>query len=320
MISVFSESIFLLDAEGHQVSFDLDAWRRELDGAFEACGFRGEYWRTENLVLCLEEKARLDTQNGAPLTEADIIRLLTTMLNGTGYGEVAEAFLSNHQRQPTMTDGKYQSWNEESAAKLLLQRLPITQAEANDLASLCLDSLHKCGLRECSENFLQELGVLLLHAREESSQLSAGTTVTTAASGIQYISPQIWQERIGSRQEFATALQDDTFRLLPLSDIFPAARLELRLDKFCQNHLDGWAEELPLLTALPPFLDTANNLLLAMRDIITDQWPRFTHPARHLIFPGFHKHFKRRKKAAARLSEGICEQLSRYPDIIVSFS
>jgi len=320
MISVFSESLFLLDNEGRQVSFDLDAWRQELNSAFEACGLRGEYWRTENLVLCLEEKARLDAQSGTLLTEAEIIRLLTTMLNSTGYGEVAESLLSQRQQQPTLTDGKYQSWSEEAAVRLLLQRLPIAQAEAKALASLCLDSLRKCGLRECSEDFLQELGVLLLHAREESSQPPVGTPVTTAVSGIQYISPQIWQERIGSRQEFAAALQDDTFRLLPLSDIFPAARLELRLDKFCQNHLDGWAEELPLLTALPPFLDTANSLLLAMRDIITDQWPRFTHPARHLIFPGFHKHFKRRKKAATRLSEGICQQLSRYPDILVSFS
>jgi len=325
MISLYSESLFLIDHEGKQVSFDLDAWRQELNDAFEASGIHGECWRTENLVLCLEEKARLDAKNNTCLTEEQIIRLLVSMLNGTGYGEVAAAFLEQHQQKPPLPEGKFQTWTESDATLLLLRRLPLAQAAAKDLARLCLENLSNCGLSECSEDFLQELAVLLLHARNDAVQTTETPTATAAptpqgASGIQYISPQIWQEKISERPEFAETLQDDSFRLLPLSDIFPAARLEFRLDRFCRNHLDGWAEELPLLTAMPHYLETANSLLLTMQEIITAQWPRLTNPARHLIFPNFHKFFQRRKKAETRLAEAIGQQMSRFPDIIVSFN
>ena len=95
MIQLYSKNLLIRDsASGALASLDTMQWRRRLQAAFASCGLTEE-WIADNLVEVLERRVRACSGMGLECSTTDIERCLQTVLNDTGFRDVALAFTWN---------------------------------------------------------------------------------------------------------------------------------------------------------------------------------------------------------------------------------
>ena len=92
MILLYSENLFIRDsATGALTTLDTERLCQRLCAAFAACGIT-EDWIAENLIAVLERRIRTCSKAGLEFSTTDIERCLQTVLNDTGFRDVALVF------------------------------------------------------------------------------------------------------------------------------------------------------------------------------------------------------------------------------------
>jgi hypothetical protein len=309
MIQFGAASLFVIDASGNEQSYDLDALQDRLSVAFQQQGIQ-ESWLAENLVLTLEEKIRSSNENGVRLSEQELEQILVNVLVATGYREVATEYLRINLREVMLLPEGMRGWDVESLRRMLASSLPLSYGQLEDLSRDSLRALQRLGFGEVSETFMRELAIHVLHYRKTSEELKQ---LRPAARKTQFITADAW---LDVASEKARELIEQQILLpLPLSDIFPAARVEFNLQAFaCWK--GEWSPELALLPALPELSLEVVALLGRMRKYIIQNWPRISNPSAHLILPDFQQYFLReipnlKKKQRLALRDMVKEELEK---------
>lgn len=266
--------------------------RAALLEAFRSSGIHEE-WLAEHLILTLEERVRSCNAADTAISETDIEGMLLNVLRATGYGEVAGRFQRQTHPDEVELSGALCAWTEANLVPLLRRGLPLAETQLTQLAGDCLQALQKLEFTAVSEAFVRELAVHLLHYRREEPSGPAMLPINTPAG----IPATVWVDLAGpdSRELIAGGI----LRPLPSSDIFPVARVEIRLAALC-NQPDFCATELFWQERLPVISRESVKLLEAMRGQISRCWPRITAPSVHLIFPGFQAFFTTALKGMRR--------------------
>lgn len=309
MIQFGTANLFVEDVDGNELTYDLEALRDRLSIAFQQQGIL-ENWLPENLVLTLEEKIRSSNEDGVRLKEAELDNILVNVLIATGYTEIATQYLSlNHSEVVLLPDG-IRSWDLNEVRKMLMSSLPLSTRQIEEISEDCLRALHKLGFSEVSETFLRELAVHLLHF---CRQPEPPERQRPSARKTQFISAEAWLTFADAKA--VELIEQQILLPLPLSDIFPTARLEFRISAFA-DWRGGWSPELLLLPDIPELCSEILVLLSRMREYITRNWPRISEPAAHLILPGFQQFFLKeipnlKKKQRLALRDQLKDELEK---------
>ncbi len=286
MIQFGSANLLVEGAGGQAQEYDLEALQERLRSAFQLHGIH-EDWLAENLVLSMEEKIRGSNSSGRRLQEEELEQMLLNVLLATGYAEVANEYLRLSQRELLVRPEGMRSWSLADLQAMLGASLPIAGAQVSSLAQECLKALQKLGFDQVSDTFVRELAVHLLHFRAQGAMRTAERP---AERKTQFIGAEAWQRLAGPRA--SELIERRILQPMPLSDIFPTARLQ-----FCLRELarwqGGWSAELNLLPALPELALEILTLLDDMRGYIRENWPRISEPGTHLILPGFREFFRK---------------------------
>ena len=309
MIQFGTASLFIIDASGTEQSYDLDALRDRLSIAFQQQGIQ-ETWLPENLVLTIEEKIRSSNEGGSRLTEEAIEQILVNVLIATGYREVATEYLRLNLREIVLLPQGMRSWDVEAVQQMLSSSLPLSYRQLEEVSRDCLKALHRLGFSEVSEAFLRELAIHVLHYRKNPELIAQQRP---AARKTQFIPAEAWLE-VASDQA-RELIEQQILLPLPLSDIFPAARVEFRLHAFALWKGD-LSPELTLLPALPEISHEVLVLLKRMREYIMQNWPRISNPSAHLILPDFQQFFLQeipdlKKRQRLVLRDRVKEELEK---------
>jgi hypothetical protein len=92
MILLYSENLLIRDsATGELTTLDTKRLSQRLNAAFAACGITEE-WIAENLTAVLERRIQACAKVGFEFSTTDIERCLQTVLNDTGFRDVALVF------------------------------------------------------------------------------------------------------------------------------------------------------------------------------------------------------------------------------------
>ncbi|NMA43077.1 MAG: hypothetical protein GX946_06825 [Oligosphaeraceae bacterium] len=309
MIQFGSANLLVETATGQTREYDLDALQERLDAAFQQHGIH-EGWLAENLVLSLEEKIRSSNSIGKRLQESELEQMLLNVLLATGYAEIANEYLRLSQQDFILQPQGMRSWSPAELQVALSAGLPISGSQAETLAQECLKALQKLGFDQVSDAFVRELAVHLLHFRVQAEQQPEEKP---AARKTQFIGTTDWLRLAGSKASELIKLK--ILQPMPLSDIFPTARLQFRLRELAQWQGD-WSAELNLLPALPEIAFEILTLLDDMRGYIRENWPRISEPATHLILPGFRQFFMKeipglKRKQREELQEQVRLEVQR---------
>ena len=309
MIQFGTASLFILDAADNEHFYDLEALRDRLSIAFQQQGIQ-ETWLAENLVLTIEEKIRSSNESGERLTEEVIEQILVNVLIATGYREVATEYLRLSLREIVLLPQGMRSWDVESVQQMLSSSLPLSYRQLEEVSRDCLKALHRLGFSEVSEAFLRELAIHVLHYRKTPEEVAQQRPATRKT---QFIPAEAWLE-VASDQA-RELIEQQILLPLPLSDIFPVARLEFRLHAFALWKGD-LGSELTLLPALPEISNEILVLLERMRGYIMQNWPRINNPSAHLILPDFQQFFLKdipglKKKQRLAFRDQVKEELEK---------
>lgn len=325
MIQLNSASLWIIGPDGDRLSYDFEPLRRTLQEAFQQAGIHEE-WLAEHLILTLEERVRAGNAADTALSEADIEGMLLNVLRATGYGEVAGCFLRRNHPGAVEAElsGALCVWNADNLLDLLRKGLPLSEEQLSRLAADCLQALRKLEFTAVSEAFVRELAVHLWHYRRDMPEVGIAVAGIPAEPPPAGIPAAVWMELAGP--ESRALIERGLLRPLPSSDIFPAARVEIRLAALGGGRGTGG---LPWRVELPEYSRAAVQLLEAMRGQISRCWPRITAPSAHLIFPGFHAFFAellkgqrrpRRQEIIGQVQEAIRSGLPLRPDYELNLS
>ncbi|MFA6815408.1 MAG: hypothetical protein WCS73_03850 [Lentisphaeria bacterium] len=300
MIQWSSENLLIEDASGAYVSYDVERLRKELEKSFAAQGIT-ESWMVEHLVLTMEEMIRSSNEKGEHLLEEDVPKILGNILLAAGYGEVASEYLRLYEEFEFFKPGELQKWTANEMREYLCHSFPLTDSQLMHLSEECVATIQTLGFSSVSATFLRELAVHLLHyqrfSENKESKFKSKTEGFTASCSMprkpyirqmEFITTDSW---IGLVNAPGRALIEKKIICpLPLSDLFPKARLEFQVYR-CEEILGGWNAELILLSRLPKIFQDTKDVLDCMRDHISRTWPKIDDPSGHIIFPAFEKFF-----------------------------
>ncbi len=316
MIKIYSANLLVQDINGNNQSFDLDNLKEKLTQAFRYNGI-ADKWLPEHFALMLEEKIRTSNAAGDELCSADLQILLSNVLVATGYGEVAVALGQLTDFGQSLVPGEMQSWRHDTLSEMLARTLPLAENQLHDLSRESLAALHKLGFVSASEAFVRELAVHILHFRSQSADPSKADSQHPHLQ-TEFIAADAWEHLASETGQLL--LKRNVIRLLPLSDIFPTARLEMRLHALVPLSAD-WQPEECLLPQLPGICQEMLQLLLRMREHIRQTWPRIENPGAHVIFPAYQDFFRQqlpgwkkrrqtilRQKVTALLKKNLLQQ------------
>jgi hypothetical protein len=322
MVQLGAASLTIASQTGDFTVFDYDACYERLSLAFIEQGIN-EDWLVENIALTLEEKVRSNNESGIMISEVALDEILLNLLVATGYGEVASTYLRQNNRETSFVPQGIRSWDFEGIRNLLLSTLPLAENQLEVICQECLTALKKLSFKKVSDNFLRELAIHIIHHRNQDSDTDE---LPPALRRTQFISAQSWLQ----------LTDDDSFKMiekkilfpLPISDIFPVARLEFRIDSLA-SYCGSWSPELLLLPAMEEVCQQLLELLQKMRSYIKEQWPRINQPAAHLIMPGFKDFFMKKikgfkKKQRLEMLEKAKDTMKKYLatkdlDLMLSF-
>ncbi|NLZ63427.1 MAG: hypothetical protein GX902_06415 [Lentisphaerae bacterium] len=287
MIKIYSTNLLVQDRDGSMRSFDLDELREKLAQAFRSNGI-SDQWLPEHFALMLEEKIRSGNAAGESLDSDALQTLLANVLVATGYGEVAVAFGQLTDSEQSLVPGEMQPWEHAKLTAMLARTLPLAENQLQDLSRESLTALKKLGFVCASEAFMRELAVHILHFRRSPGNAPAGKKPRRPA-GTEFISADAWTHLASETSQLL--IKRNVLRLLPLSDIFPTARLEMHLQALRPVSQD-WQPEECLLPQLPEICREILLLLQRMREHIRQTWPRIENPGAHVIFPAYRDFFQ----------------------------
>lgn len=288
MIQIASANLLVIDSQGRRQSFDPEQLRQDLRGAFRAFGVT-EDWLAEHIALTVEERVRAgNDEHQTPLATAEVDQLICSVLSAAGYNDVAAEYSRMRHIDPLQRfRDKMLPWSPERLSTLLRRSFPLDDAQLQAISSPCADILRQLAFSLVSDTFLCELAIHVIHRGPGQPRDAAGQANSPAERPAAALAgnPDAWLPRVDAPTR--AYLGTRALRPLPLSSVFPRARVAIALATACRQDDAAWLSELTVMSALAPLSKAALDLLGVMRQDLVAQWPHFASAPSHVIFPGF---------------------------------
>ncbi len=267
MIQLSALKLLVADDKGRPVELDMGLLEKRLADCFRKLGF-SELWMAEDVSLTVKERIR---QGGAMLTSSDVDSIVATVLDASGYSDVAREYALASRIGPLDGARRCMAPWRGRLPQVLSKALPLTDYQAEELARKCACFLENAGIALASDKFLADLAVHLLVAGEEG-----GAGGAPAAS---------WKDGLGDGAR--RLLDSGVLRDMPVSGIFPRARLSVRLERLAQESCGGWISALSLSKALAATVPDMAEVLCAMRKGIARMHPMQADSPSHIVVADF---------------------------------
>ncbi|OGV81788.1 MAG: hypothetical protein A3K19_26345 [Lentisphaerae bacterium RIFOXYB12_FULL_65_16] len=280
MIKLCSQHALVVGYDGRQRPFSFDVLREELRLCFRQCGV-AESWQAEHIALVIEEQIlEAQGQLDAQVAEAEMDAMVTSVLLASGFGDVAATYRDRRKTQPhEMGKELFAAWDEVRLERQLAGFIPLSRAALPELVGRVKRALADLGLREVSDGLIQELGAHLLRNSVRDSDAEQG--VPDAGD---VIGPAEWSALLTDAQR--DLLDRGAVRLLPISAIFPRARIELDLSRVIPDAVQRPLAEIVFLPGLHRACGALRDTLVRVRGELCRRRPQAAQFPGHLIVKG----------------------------------
>lgn len=286
MIKLCSQHALVVGYDGRQRPFSFDVLREELRVCFRHCGI-AESWQAEHIALIIEEQILEDqAQQDRQVAESELDGMVTSVLLASGYGDVAAAYRERRQAQPhEMGKEVFAAWDEARLERQLAGFIPLSRAALPELVVKVKRALSELGLQEVSDGLIQELGAHLLRKSVRVGEARQSSADTGEAIGLAE-----WAALLTDAQR--ELLDRGVVRLLPISSIFPRARVELDLPRVVPDTVPRPLTEMVFLPGLHRACDALRDALVRVRCELCQRRPQAAQFPGHLIIKGMEALFQ----------------------------
>lgn len=217
MIQIATDVLRVQDEDGKPCELDMGVLEKRLGDSFRRLGFT-DCWMAEDISLTVEEKVR--SMDSSMMTLSEVDSLVVSLLKASGFPDVAMEYSRECGRDPFDDARKsMQKWTERGVFEGLRKNLPFTESQLQDIGGRCVRVLEACGLEVVSGRFVTDLALHLLLNNAVPRFGADKSGVKTEESD--------W--RSGLTEGSLELLSSGVLRMLPVSGIFPRARLCVKL-------------------------------------------------------------------------------------------
>ena len=301
MIHVATYKLQIADENGSPAELDIGALERQIAEAFRKLGFQ-DVWMAEELSLTLVE--RINGSDANLLNRKDVDALVSSMLTASGYADVAREYQAAQGQAPFAEERREMKPWPNAIDALLRRSLPVTEAQLARVSAKCAEVLEAAGMELASEKFLISLAIHLLVNNSEVD----GKGHTPA-------SRKPWQDCLSelSRRKLAQGI----LRPLPVSEIFPRARLAVKMSVIGDDQEDNWVSVFSVCRLLQELAPCMLEILNAWRRELAEKHPMQADSPSHIFFNDFTDYLghepnmwrKRDRQEIRETVEGMMEEL-----------
>ena len=291
MIHIATYKLQIADEDGSPVELDVGALEKQVAEVFRKLGFH-DVWMAEELSLMLLE--RLGEQEATLLSRRDVDALIVSMLTASGYADVAREYQAMRGHASFDQERREMKPWRPILEETLRKNLPITEVQLSRVAARCAQALEYSRIELASEKHLVSLAIHLLvnNAEEE-------TTKPTKP----------WQECLGERSR--EKLERGILKPMPVSQIFPRARLSVRMSVLANGQPSGnWITVFSVCRLLQELAPCMLEMLGAWRRELAQKRPLQADSPSHIVFSDFTEYLGRepnmwRKRARQEIRETV---------------
>ncbi len=294
MIHVATYKLQIADENGSPAELDIGGLERQIAEAFRKLGFQ-DVWMAEELSLMLVE--RINGSDANLLSRKDVDALVSSMLTASGYADVAREYQAARGQLPFDEERREMKPWRNAIEGILRRSLPITEAQLARVSARCAGVLEAAGMELASEKFLVSLAIHLL---VNNSEDNATERVPD--------SNKPWQECLSelSRKK----LEQGILRPLPVSQIFPRARLAVKMSAIGDGQTDNWVSVFSVCALLQELAPCMLEILKAWRRELAEKHPMQADSPSHILFNDFTDYLGRepnmwRKRARQEIRETV---------------
>ena len=301
MIHVASYKLLVTDAGGKPTTLDIGLLEKRLADAFRKLGF-SDVWMAEDVAMTVEEKIR--TSDATFVAIEDVDSIVVSVLNASGFQDVAREYARSGGGDYIGTAKKDMKPWKGRIAEVLRHALPLTEKQIGDVSQLAEQVLEASGIATASDKFLVELAVHLL-----VNNSADHVHFVHEAHGSKVPKPSIeWQDTLGLNAR--EMISQGVIKPMPLSEIFPRARIAVMSGAMASIYADGWISPLGIYQALDRISPFILEILGAIRREIAARHPLQADSPSHVVFPGFEEFLERepnlwRKRQRAEIKTAV---------------
>lgn len=278
MIHIATYKLQIADETGSPAELDIGVLERQVAGAFRKLGFQ-DVWMAEELSLMLLE--RLRTQDATLLSRRDVDALIVSMLTASGYADVAREYQTAHGGDPFDLERREMKPWRSMLEDTLRRTLPITESQLPRIAARCAQVLEHSRIELVSEKFLTSLAIHLLVNNSERDFADA-----------QQETRKPWRECLGEASR--DKLDRGLLKPLPVSQIFPRARLSVRMATLGDGQSAGnWVSVFSVCKILNELAPCMLEMLQAWRQELAHNHPLQADSPSHILFSDFTEYLGR---------------------------
>ncbi|MBQ7176600.1 MAG: hypothetical protein IJS08_04225 [Victivallales bacterium] len=301
MIHVATYKLQIADENGSPAELDIGGLERQIAEAFRKLGFQ-DVWMAEDLSLMLVE--RINGSDANLLNRNDVDALVSSMLTASGYADVAREYQAARGHAPFDEERREMKPWKNALDGILRKALPITETQLAKVSARCAKLLELEGMELASEKFLVSLAIHLLVNNSE------GNAAERAPE-----SKKTWQKCLSelSRQK----LEQGILRPLPVSQIFPRARLAVKMSAIGDGQTDNWVSVFSVCHLLQELAPCMLEILTVWRRELAEKYPLQADSPSHVFFNDFTDYLgrepnmwrKRDRQEIRETVEGAMEEL-----------
>ncbi len=301
MIHVATYKLQIADENGSPAELDIGGLERQIAEAFRKLGFQ-DVWMAEELSLMLVE--RINASDANLLNRKEVDALVSSMLTASGYADVAREYQTARGQVPFDEERREMKPWRDAIDGILRRSLPITETQLKRVSIRCAKVLESAGMELASEKFLVSLAIHLL---VNNSEIDVTERVQE--------SNKPWRECLSelSRKK----LEQGILRSLPVSQIFPRARLAVKMSAIGNGQADNWVSVFSVCHLLQELAPCMLEILNAWRRELAELHPMQADSPSHILFNDFTEYLgrepnmwrKRDRQEIRETGEGSMEEL-----------
>lgn len=271
MIHIATYKLQIADENGSPVELDIGGLERQIAEAFRRQGVQ-DVWMAEELSLMLVEK--LNGSDATLLSRREVDALVTSMLTASGYADVAREYQATRGQEPFEEERREMKPWRSVLESTLRRTLPVTETQLSRVVARCGCVLETAGLKLVTEKFLTSLAVHLLVNNSMGGQEERS-----------FKEGRNWQECLGgvSRRK----LEQGILRPLPVSQIFPRARLAVKMSAIGDEQTGNWVSVFSVCHVLNELAPCMMEMLKAWRGELSEKHPMQADSPSHILFSDF---------------------------------
>ncbi len=277
MIHIATYKLQIADENGSPVELDIGGLERQIAEAFRKQGFQ-DVWMAEELSLMLVEK--LNGTDANLLSRSEVDALVTSMLTASGYADVAREYQAVRGHMPFEEERREMKPWRSILESTLRRTLPITEMQLAKVSARCASVLERAALEVTSEKFLTSLAIHLLVNNSEG-ELGERSCEDRRP----------WQERLGNLSR--RKLEQGILRPLPVSQIFPRARIAVKMSAIGDEQTGNWVSVFSVCSVLNELAPCIMEMLKAWRRELAEKHPMQADSPSHILFSDFTEYLGR---------------------------